>query len=50
MMHPNFKKNGFFREKKIFGSKYFSLPIKFITLIARPLVFEENNVFKHFKE
>jgi hypothetical protein len=39
-----------FQGKKFFASKYFSMSIKFITLIARPLFFEENNVFRPFKE
>jgi len=47
---PLFKKMNFQGGKKIFASKYFSLSMKFIILIARPLFFEENNVFKPFKK
>jgi len=48
MMNPTFKKLDF-QVRKFFVSKYFTMSINFITLIARPLFFEEN-VFQPFKE
>jgi hypothetical protein len=39
-----------FKIKNFFATKYFSLSTKFVTFIAKPLFFKENNVFEPFKE